>query len=80
MVRRSKVRADVRHGADVRLTRVGGRPAAILAHVDHMNWQQLLAGFGTFGVLLTLAFVFFVRNPIPTPEDNAAAVTAPRGR
>ena len=32
MVRRSKVRADVRHGADVRVTRVGGRPACDLAH------------------------------------------------
>ena len=41
--------------------------------LDVMTWRQLLAGFGAAGVLLTLAFVFIVRNPISTPEEIAAA-------
>jgi predicted MFS family arabinose efflux permease len=54
-----------------------GQPV-ISRTLDDMTWQQLLSGFGTFGVLLTLAFVFVVRNPITTPEENAAAMTGPR--
>lgn len=41
-----------------------------------MTWQQLLAGFGSFGVLLTVGFVFVVRNPVSTPEEIAAAASA----
>ena len=29
-----------------------------------MSWQQLLAGFGAFGVLLTVGFIVIVRNPV----------------
>jgi MFS family permease len=46
---------------------------AISAMLDHMDWQQLLAGFGSFGVLLVVGFVFIVRNPVSTPEQAAAA-------
>lgn len=55
-----------------------GQPV-ISALLHDMTWQQLLAGFGAFGVLLTLAFVFVVRNPVSTPEEAAAAAAAPKG-
>lgn len=29
-----------------------------------VSWQQLLAGFGAFGVLLTVGFIVIVRNPV----------------
>jgi MFS family permease len=45
---------------------------AISAMLGHMDWQQLLAGFGSFGVLLVVAFIFIVRNPVTTPEEAAA--------
>jgi MFS family permease len=48
-----------------------------LLHV--MSWQQLLAGFGSFGILLVIAFVFIVRNPVTTPEEAAAAAAEHRG-
>lgn len=52
---------------------------AISALLHVMDWQQLLAGFGAFGVVLTIAFVFVVRNPVSTPAQIAAAASAPRG-
>lgn len=52
-----------------------GQPA-ISAMLHVMTWRELLAGFGAAGVLLTLAFVFIVRNPVATPEDIAAAKAA----
>lgn len=55
-----------------------GQPV-ISGMLDVMTWKQLLAGFGAFGVLLTVGFVFVVRNPVSTPEDVAAAAAAPRG-
>ena len=55
-----------------------GQPL-ISALLHDMTWQQLLAGFGAFGVLLTLAFAFVVRNPVSTPEEAAAAAAAPKG-
>lgn len=55
-----------------------GQPA-ISSLLHEMSWQQLLAGFGAFGVLLTIAFIFIVRNPVATPEEAAAAAVAHRG-
>ena len=52
---------------------------AISALLHHMTWQQLLAGFGAFGVLLVVAFVFIVRNPVSTPEQAAAAAAERHG-
>ena len=52
---------------------------AIAALLHVMDWQQLLAGFGAFGVVLTVAFVFVVRNPVSTPAQVAAAAAAQRG-
>lgn len=49
-----------------------GQPA-IQAMLQVMTWRELLAGFGAAGVLLTLAFIFIVRNPVSTPEEIAAA-------
>lgn len=49
---------------------------AISAMLKVMSWEQLLAGFGALGVLLTIAFVVIVRNPVSTPEDIAAAKAA----
>ncbi|MFC8732921.1 MFS transporter [Luteimicrobium sp. NPDC057192] len=56
-----------------------GQPA-ISALLHAMSWQQLLAGFGAFGVLLLVAFVFIVRNPVSTPEQVAAAKAEHAGR
>jgi len=39
-----------------------GQPL-ILAALDHLDWQQLLVAFGSFGVLLAVTFVVFVRDP-----------------
>jgi MFS family permease len=39
-----------------------GQPL-ILAALTSLNWQQLLVAFGTFGVLLVVLFIVFVRNP-----------------
>lgn len=55
-----------------------GQPV-ISALLKEMSWSQLLAGFGTFGVLLTVAFVFLVRNPVATPEEAAAAAAEHHG-
>jgi MFS family permease len=44
-----------------------------------MTWSQLLAGFGTFGVLLTVAFVFVVRNPVASAEERQAAAAEHKG-
>jgi len=55
-----------------------GQPV-ISALLKDMTWQQLLAGFGTFGVLLTLAFVFIVRNPVATAEEAAEEAARPKG-
>jgi len=52
-----------------------GQPL-ILATLDNMSWQQLLVAFGTFGVLLTILFFAFVRNPAPAPD---AVITKPTG-
>jgi MFS family permease len=49
-----------------------GQPA-IQAMLQVMTWRELLAGFGAAGVLLTIAFVFIVRNPVSTPEEIQAA-------
>lgn len=49
-----------------------GQPA-ISALLKDMTWEQLLAGFGAFGVLLTIAFIFIVRNPVASPEEATAA-------
>jgi len=38
-----------------------------------VSWQQLLAGFGAFGVLLTVGFVVIVRNPGRTAGAIAGA-------
>jgi len=46
-----------------------GQPL-ILAALAHLDWQQLLIAFGTFGVLLAVLFVVFVRNP--AAEQTAA--------
>ena len=54
-----------------------GQPA-IAAMLKHMDWEQLLAGFGAFGVLLTIGFIFVVRNPVSTPEEIAAEAAAPK--
>ncbi len=43
-----------------------GQPA-ISAMLGQMTWQQLLAGFGAFGVVLTIGFLLIVRNPAPAP-------------
>jgi MFS family permease len=53
---------------------------AISGLLNVMSWQQLLAGFGAFGVLLTVGFVFIVRNPVSTPEEIAAAKQAHAGK
>ncbi len=55
-----------------------GQPV-ISALLKEMSWSQLLAGFGSFGVLLTVAFVFLVRNPVSTPEEAAAAAAEHKG-
>lgn len=55
-----------------------GQPV-ISALLKNMTWQQLLAGFGAFGVLLTIAFIFIVRNPVATPEEQAAAAAEKQG-
>lgn len=55
-----------------------GQPV-ISALLKDMSWSQLLAGFGAFGILLTVAFVFIVRNPVTTPEEAAAAAAAHQG-
>lgn len=52
----------------------------ISAFLNVMSWKQLLFGFGTLGVLLVIAFLFIVRNPVSTPEEQAAAVAARQGR
>ncbi|TQM57869.1 MFS transporter [Humibacillus xanthopallidus] len=52
----------------------------ISAALGVMSWQQLLAGFGAFGVLLVAAFAFVVRNPVSTPEEAAAAAEASAGK
>ncbi|MCX5045059.1 MFS transporter [Aldersonia sp. NBC_00410] len=36
-----------------------------------MTWQQLLAGFASAGVLLTIAFALLVRNPVATETGRA---------
>jgi MFS family permease len=56
-----------------------GQPA-ISALLGVMSWQAVLAGFGAFGVLLFIAFVFVVRNPVSTPEEIAAAKAAHAGK
>jgi len=48
-----------------------GQPL-ILGALAHLSWQQLLVAFGTFGVLLVVLFVVFVRNP--SAEETAPAV------
>lgn len=53
---------------------------AISAALDSMSWQELLAGFGAFGVLLLVAFIFVVRNPVSTPDEIAAAKAAREGK
>ncbi|MBM7818062.1 MFS family permease [Cellulosimicrobium cellulans] len=53
---------------------------AISALLGSMSWQELLAGFGAFGVLLFVGFVFIVRNPVSTPEEAHAAAEAHRGK
>ncbi len=55
-----------------------GQPA-ISAMLSIMSWKRLLAGFGAFGVLLTVAFAFIVRNPVSTPQEQAEAAAAHRG-
>jgi MFS family permease len=50
-----------------------GQPL-ILATLDHLDWQQLLVAFGSFGVLLVVLFIAFVRNPSPDPDAPAKAV------
>lgn len=50
-----------------------GQPL-ILAALDHLDWQQLLVAFGSFGVLLVVLFIAFVRNPSPDPDAPAKAV------
>lgn len=52
----------------------------ISAGLNVMSWQELLAGFGAFGVLLIAAFAFIVRNPVSTPEEIAAAKAEHAGR
>jgi Na+/melibiose symporter-like transporter len=55
-----------------------GQPA-ISSLLKYMTWEQLLAGFGAFGVLLTVAFIFIVRNPVSQPEEQAAAAAQHHG-
>jgi MFS family permease len=55
-----------------------GQPV-ISALLKDMTWEQLLAGFGAFGVLLTIAFIFVVRNPTPSAEEVAEASEEPSG-
>ena len=38
-----------------------------------VSWQQLLTGFGAFGVLLTVGFVVIVRNPVAAAGTIAGA-------
>ncbi|MWB97242.1 MFS transporter [Agromyces seonyuensis] len=47
-----------------------GQPL-ILATLDNLSWQQLLVAFGSFGVILVVLFIAFVRNP--APEQGAPA-------
>ncbi len=54
-----------------------GQPV-ISALLKEMDWTQLLAGFGTFGVLLTVGFIFIVRNPVTTAAEAKAVAEAPR--
>ncbi len=49
-----------------------GQPAISLLLRD-MDWNQLLAGFGVFGIVLVVLFVLLVRNPKPAPGASAAA-------
>ena len=42
-----------------------GQPI-ILAILGHLSWQQLLVAFGSFGVILVILFIVFVRNPADT--------------
>jgi MFS family permease len=46
-----------------------GQPL-ILAALKALNWQQLLLAFATFGVLLTLLFIAFVRDAVPRPPAD----------
>jgi MFS family permease len=55
-----------------------GQPL-ISALLKDMTWSQLLAGFGAFGVLLTIAFIFVVRNPATTAEERSAAAAEHHG-
>jgi MFS family permease len=55
-----------------------GQPA-ISALLKDMTWEQLLAGFGAFGVLLTVAFIFVVRNPVASSAQAAAATSESHG-
>jgi MFS family permease len=43
-----------------------GQPA-ILAALQAVSWQQLLLAFGSFGVLLVVLFLAFVRDPVLAP-------------
>lgn len=52
-----------------------GQPL-ILETLKNLTWQQLLVAFGTFGVLLTILFFAFVRNPAPAP---GAVIAKPTG-
>ena len=56
-----------------------GQPA-ISALLGVMSWQAVLAGFGAFGVLLLVGFIFIVRNPVSTPEEIAEAKAAHEGK
>ncbi len=38
-----------------------------------VSWQQLLSGFGAFGVLLTVGFMVIVRNPVGAAGTMAGA-------
>jgi MFS family permease len=51
----------------------------ISSALNVMSWQELLAGFGAFGVLLAVGFIFVVRNPVSTPEQIAAEKAARAG-
>ncbi|MFF2371160.1 MFS transporter [Agromyces sp. NPDC058110] len=52
-----------------------GQPL-ILATLDNLTWQELLVAFGVFGVILTVLFFAFVRNPAPAP---GVVVEKPKG-
>jgi len=47
-----------------------GQPV-ILGALSVLDWQQLLLAFATFGVLLTILFVLFVRDA--APRDHASS-------